>query len=469
MILSITELVGRFHPVLVHLPIGILLLASLFHFLSVKEKFIYLRPAVSVALLWGLLSAVASCISGFLLSKTDDYDAALISKHQWLGIATAVVSGIAYYLSRKESKFLPGVMVLMVLLIVITGHLGGSITHGSDYLVKAFSSGKANAEAKQIPPVANVQEAAVYADIVKPILETKCYGCHGPNKQKGKLRLDGPEFILKGGKNGKAVIPGKTEGSELIERIFLPGEDDDHMPPKAKPQLSKQEMDLLHWWVSTGAGFNNKVKETPQTEKIKPALLALQSRPVQEEVRLPDIPEAKVEKAADAIIKQLKGKGIAVSPVAQNSNYLSVNFIAADSNTKNDLVLLESLKKQIIWLRLGDTKITDAELGLVGKLTTLTRLYLERTPVTDKGIASLKNLSSLTYLNLTGTKVTAAGIRQLSTLANLKQVYLYQVSVSGNEFNELKKVFPKTLIDTGGYKIQALEGDTTRVKAPKIN
>lgn len=342
--ISIGEFIGRFHPVLVHLPIGILLLAAVFQFLTGKEKYQSLHTAVTVALFWGMLSAVASCISGFLLSRSDDYDEALISKHQWLGIAVAVTAAIAYYLQKKNNKHIKWVMAVLSLLIIITGHLGGSITHGSDYLTKAFSSGNGKMSETKRKPIANVQEAVVYADVIQPILETKCWGCHGPNKQKGKLRLDAPDFILKGGKDGKIITAGKADESNLIERILLPKGNEDHMPPKEKSQLSRQDIELLHWWVSSGADFNKKVKELPQTEKIKPALLALQTGKVQEEAIVADIPDLAVEKADDKIIQQLKQRGIAVVPVAQNSNYLLASFVAVDSVTEKDLQLLDPIK-----------------------------------------------------------------------------------------------------------------------------
>lgn len=466
---SILELIGRFHPVLVHLPIGILLLAALFQLLSAREKFQSLHAATGIALFWGMLFAIASCISGYLLSTTGDYDEELIFKHQWFGIAVAVTSIVANYLHKRKNKKNKWVMIVMVLLIIITGHLGGSITHGSDYLTGAFSADSKEVSATKRKPIPDVQQAVAYSEVIKPILESKCYGCHGPNKQKGKLRLDQPEFILKGGKDGKIIVEGKADESVLIKRVLLPKENKDHMPPKEKPQLSKQELELLHWWVSSGTDFNKKVNQLSQTEKIKPVLLALQSAEIPEEITLSDIPDKPVDKADPALIQKLKERGVAIFPVSQNSNYLSANFVAVDSITENDLQLLEPLKKQLISLKLGNSKITDANLVVIAKLLSLTRLFLERTAITDKGIVQLKRLSQLQYLNLVGTKVTAKGLEQLKELKNLQKVFIYQTSIAGNEWNNLKKIFPKTMLDTGGYKVSSLPTDTVKVKAPKTN
>ncbi|HQX86001.1 MAG TPA: hypothetical protein PKV23_10970, partial [Aestuariivirga sp.] len=102
-------------------------------------------------------------------------------------------------------------------------------------------------------PIANVQQAVVYTDIVQPILQSKCYSCHGPAKQKGKLRLDEPPFIDKGGEEGKVLIAGNAGESEMIKRLLLPLDNKDHMPPKQKSQLTKAEIELLSWWVASGA------------------------------------------------------------------------------------------------------------------------------------------------------------------------------------------------------------------------
>jgi uncharacterized membrane protein/mono/diheme cytochrome c family protein len=464
-LLSITDLVARLHPSLVHLPIGILLLAALFYLLSRKEKYRSLSAAVPVALFWGMICAIASAISGFLLSRTDDYDAQLVSKHQWFGIATAVVSIVAWYLSKKDHRQLKWTILLMVLLIFITGHLGGSLTHGSDYLTKAFSSQGSMIKRKAIP---DVQNATVYSDIIQPILEARCYRCHGPDKQKGKLRLDGQEYILKGGEDGKIIVPDRPGESDMIERILLPKEDDDHMPPKEKPQLTQQDIDLLHWWVSNGADFTKKVNAFSQPDKIKPILFALQSGELRGELELAlsDVPEKSVEKADEKILKQLIDRNVAITPVAANSNYLSANFIAVDTVQITDLKLLQSLKKQLLWLKLGDKKLSTDHLAELSDLFALTRLHLERTGLTDEALKFLSKLQHLKYLNLTGNSITLKGIEQLKDLEELTHLYIYQTEIRNADTIAMKKIFPKATIDVGGYDVPFLPADTTEVKPP---
>ena len=467
LLFSLTELAGSFHPLFVHLPIGILLLAALFQLLSQKEKYQSLSSAVDISLFLGMCSAIASCISGYLLSGSGDYDENLIFNHQWSGIALAIISILTWYLNR-QGRPITWITILMVLLIVLTGHLGGSITHGSDYLTRAFAAEETEQSQEKRKPIPNVQQALAYQDVIKPILVSKCYKCHGPNKQKGKLRLDMPDFILKGGKGGKAIIAGNTDESELIKRILLSKDSDDHMPPIEQPQLTKTELDLIHWWVSSGADFDKKVADLVQSEKIKPVLLSLQSEEKLEKELVSDIPEKEVEQADTKVVQELLARGVAVIPVALNSNYLSINFVALDSITDSDLQLLQSLSKQIIWLKIGDTNLDNDKLKSLLKLTSLSRLSIERTAVNDTGIAMLTSLPNLTYLNLVGTTVTVNGLMQLKSLKELRQIFLYQTSISGQEFSQLNKIFPKAVIDTGGYKLKFLESDTVELKSARV-
>ena len=458
-----TELIGRFHPVLVHLPIGILLLAGLFQLLALKPKYASLHAATSIALFWGMISAILSCISGYLLSQSGDYDEKLVDTHKWFAIATASVSLIAYLFNRWENEFAKWVILLMIPLIIITGHLGGSLTHGSDYLTKGFSK-EEDSTGKEIKPIADVQEANVYADIVQPIFESKCYSCHNKSKKKGKLRLDEPAFILKGGKDGEVIKPGNADESDMMRRLLLPRNDEDHMPPKEKPQLKDNEIALLHWWIATGATFDKKTKDLEQPERMKPVLLALQK-----EVKkiLPDLPQTPVEQADEKAIQKIKDSGIIVFPVARNSNYLKANFVTVDSITYNDIVLLLPLKKQLVWLDLSQKNIPDSLLTPIAQLTKLTRLQLDNTPITDKGLVFLQPLVNLQYLNLVGTKVTAQGVIQLKALPKLQALYLYKTFISSSDWAVLKNNFPKVTLDTGNYYVPILETDTTIVKPPE--
>lgn len=418
----------------------------------------------------GVIAAFLSCITGWILSLTDDYDKRLVSWHMWMGIATAFTSLLLYAKSVNPKFGISRKLLTLILLtlILVTGHLGGSLTHGSDYLTKPLADvfGKDTLANAVIKPIPNVQEAYVYNDVVKPILQTKCYSCHGENKQKGKLRMDDSLLLMKGGKDGKVIHAGNAKESEMIKRLLLPVDNEDHMPPKEKSQPSENQIVLLEWWISQGAGFGKKVKEVSQPDKIVPVLFALQKTNVVVKEAM-DIPVSKVVEADPIVIEKMRSRGIVVLSVAQNSHYLQANFVTDTVISNEDLQLLSAIKKQLIWLKLGYTNISDVGLTTIGILENLTRLSLEHTSISDSGLRALLSLRNLQYLNLVGTSVTSQGVLQLKNLQSLRSLYLYQSKVNMTDWSVIKNAFPKTSIDSGNYFVPTLMTDTTLVKSNK--
>lgn len=464
-LLNITDFIAHLHPALVHLPIGILLIALILQLLAVKEKFAAFRHVISIILLVGLISAVLSCITGFLLFRSSDYDKTLVSWHMWMALTLTFTTFALYArinfgrgLDRTSNLLGIGLFVL----IMITGHLGGSLTHGEDYLSGALHASE-DASPAVIPPIANVQEAAVYDSIVKPVLVVGCYSCHGPNKQKGGLRLDNPAAIAKGGKDGIVLIAGKADSSMLIRRMLLPESDEDHMPPRGHRQLSRQQQELLSWWVEQGADFSKKVKELPQPEKIRPALLALQhsAAVTDKELLIPDEP---VDPPDSKPMTALKDAGVVVMPVAQNSNYLSANFSGVPGAGLVSLLL--PLRKQLVQLDLSNTGIGDSAAKVISQCTGLRYLVLSNTKITDRSLASLASLPELRVLNLVGTQVTGEGLLSMQPPKHLHALYLYHTKVDGKYWEKLKGLFKGAVLDSGGYSLPKLVTDTAIVRSP---
>ncbi|MEJ7692392.1 c-type cytochrome domain-containing protein [Daejeonella sp.] len=418
---------------------------------------------LKLVVLFGVLSAFVACVTGYLLSYSGDYDGDLIDWHMWMGLGVLGVS-ILLYVQIVYSPFNISHKVLtlaLFILISVAGHLGGSLTHGTDYL--SFSLSASADTSTIIKPIGNVQEANAYADVIQPMLKIKCYGCHGPNKQKGGFRMDSPASLMKGGKKGVNIVPGKANESELLKRLLLPAEDKKHMSPKEKPQLDEKQIAIIGWWIDQGASFDKKVKDLQQTENIKSYLLALQHAPPKKEAPA-TIPQKTVEAADNKSLTALDARGVLILPVAKNSNYLMANFITATKITDADLRLLLPLKKQLIWLKLGGVPLTDSSLSILGQCTGLTVLHLNNTSITDQSLASLKTLSRLNTLNVVGTKVTEVGLKELQGLKQLRFLYLYQTQVNRRNWSVLEGMFPKTRIDSGGYVLKTLSTDTIKKK-----
>ena len=466
--MSLTEVIGRFHPVFVHLPIGILLLALLLQWLSVKPRYTLSHAVIKLVWWLGIAGALLSCITGYMLSLSADYEAEAVNIHMWLGFSVAALSMfVGYRIFTRSFGVLPkAISFLLFLVVVITGHYGGVLTHGSDYISAGLFNDEEDEGEVIRKPIANVQEAVAYKDIIEPLLQAKCYSCHSDRKQKGRLRLDSPDWINKGGKNGEVIISGDADGSELMKRLLLPPEDEHHMPPRQKPQLRESEINLIHWWIANGSNYDKKVNQIDQPEKIKTVLASLEANNSRERKITRLVPEEPVEAASEKVLQALKSKGVIVMPVAAGTNYLMANFITAPDFSNKDMPLLAPLKKQLVSMKAGNTKLGDESMKTIGNFNNLMFLQINNTAVTDSGLAYLKGLKALQSLNLVNTAVTYQGLDNLKHLKNLTHIYIYNTRITSAHYSALKKQFPETVIDTGGYSVPALASDTMYVTKP---
>jgi mono/diheme cytochrome c family protein len=272
-----------------------------------------------------------------------------------------------------------------------------------------------------------------FAKQIQPILRQNCVKCHGPEKQKGKLRLDSKEVAMKGGKDGVVIVAGDADKSELYRRIILPKGHDDIMPNEGDP-LSKEQTDLVRVWINQGA-------EWPETAA------ANETAPSNPLAGLPtDFKPSANEAKASSKLAQL---GIDVRPIAINVHWTEANFRPQGTNINDAAIAPLKDVTSLTDLNLAGTKISDAGLAAVAALTNLTRLHLELTPITDPGLAHLKKLSNLNYLNLYGTAVTDAGLEHLKGLRNLRHLYVWQTKVTDDGVKKLKAVLTNVEISTG--------------------
>lgn len=467
-VLSVTDILGRFHPLLVHLPIGILLLAVVLQWVSGTGRFSNLRPALPLVLLLGMISALASCLTGYFLSLAGDYDLDLVNRHQWLGILTAIISIVWYWMERRQvrDRYLQVSSLAVGALITITGHFGGALTHGEDYLSELLSNPEKPGPA--LAAIPDVQNALLYKQVVNPILEARCYSCHGPNKQKGKLRLDNPAAIQKGGEDGAVIVSGKPEESELIKRLLLSMDSKEHMPPRNKAQLTDQEISLLHWWVATGMDFTKKINEIPQPETIRPVLAALAKGTLAEPLpKSGEWPSAPVNPADSSLLNRLENSGIMVIPVSRTSNYLTANFISAISVPDSLYSLLGGLGQQLVSLKIDGQVFSDSAVAVIAGCRQLRKLFLTNGKLSDAQLTLLAKLPNLQVLNLAGTQVTVKGLGAFSRNKTLKRLFLYNSGISGGDWPALRQSLKAVALDSGNYQVPTLATDTQIVKAPK--
>ncbi len=243
---------GRAHPVLLHAPLGILPAIAVLEFGSALLR----RPTpwgAVLTLAWlCALSAAAATASGLVLAGNGDYHGETVGQHKIAGIVLGALSVLAAILACLSRRAPFRVVLLAALGVMVpAGHLGGTMTHGRDFLFAPLRELAPKPDVAATPAV----PASEFERTIRPLLERTCTSCHNEDKQKGELLLTTVEGIQKGGENGAVLVPGKPDESPLLVRCELPSDHDDHMPPAEKPQPTAAELQALRAWIAAGAAF----------------------------------------------------------------------------------------------------------------------------------------------------------------------------------------------------------------------
>ena len=470
--------VGRFHPMIVHFPIGLILLAGILEaFAAFHRPFRVLRYSSGVVLFLGSVSAVGAAIAGYLLSLEGGYDPALVRTHMWLGFAVAAGAVAATVLKIRTQRRHPrsldrvyaAVVAATVATLLLAGHVGGSLTHGAGYLtyylpeqVKSLLvPSEARAGTRRI---ANIDSAFVYQDLVVPVLEARCTSCHNASKEKGRLRLDSREGLLEGGDNGTIIVAGIPEESELLRRITLPPDDEKAMPPDGAPPLDIGETELIRWWIANGASFEQRVGDVEEIP-TSVATLFLRVAPPRPEKKggVYALSATPADPRAVAAVRRL---GFGVQEVSGDVPLLQVTAVNIRSRVGDaELKALLPLARQITWLDLGGTRVGNAGLAVIARMPNLTRLFLEGTAVGDEGLKHLKALKHLEYLNLHGTSVTDAAVEHLAAVEGLRSVYLWETQVSDEGAKRLRETDDELDVVLGA-ELATQDSTSARMKRP---
>ncbi len=461
--------IGHFHPVLLHLPIGVFSLilfqelGAIFGSRTSERKATPMFP-----MFFGAASAIVAVIAGFLLfhGHAEDYGSnAIAERHLWGGLIFAVAAVFTFIVKSwtvSNPAFYRLLLFSSVGIMAFASHDGATLTHGEGYLTKYAPEPLRRAmgiEEKKAPKEKDALAAPagsqlVYADIVAPILERRCVQCHKESKAKGKLRMDTFEMLVKGGSDGPAIEAGSAAKSHIIERIELPKDDEDHMPPEGKPAIEAHEIAVLKWWIDSGADAKKAVNEieipTPINEaiaKLAAAGSTQAAQPAVKEAPKPTGPDAALQSAVSGISKEFPG---ALTFESQQSSALTFTAVSLRGNFDDaGFKKLEKLLPHLVTLDLSATKVTDHSIALLASASQLRMIRLAETSITDASIESLLKLPSLESINLYGTKVTDAGVSKLSALPNLKRLYLWQTAVTPEAVKALKAKLPSCEIITG--------------------
>ncbi len=440
---------GRFHPLILHLPIGALLLTFFLDIIGRLKKN-YPKTTIKYALGFSSFFSILACIFGYFLSLEGGYSEDVLDIHFWTGIASAILITALFLLANKKEKhakrlFFP-LFVTTIIGISIAGHFGSVLTHGDNYITEYI---KPLPKAKTIT---HIDSLNMYDDVVLKIFDNKCIECHNTSKRKGELALHSKESILKGGESGDVIELGNAGKSMLYEHILLPISDEKHMPPEGKPQLTKDEIWLIQYWLNRSENIDTKVIAMPKSDTLNKLLnkyLVFNKK--------------QIEEASFSDIQAVEATGFLVRKLVPNKPELWVKF-NKDSITKKSVKELVNLREQIVELDLSNSTLTDDMTSEIKKLKNLEKLNLSNTDITDKTLLNIKESKSLNTLNLVKTSISDKGLESLLSSIDLERVYVWETNVTKNAAEQIQNKFNVNLnngVSEGFVKI-------TQIKAPVL-
>ena len=376
---EIIKYLGNFHPVVLHLPIG----AFLFTFLLfVSQKYLKsnFNSAVRMGLLFSFITSIITSIFGYILHLNGDYDSVLVDRHMWLAIATTILIGFVLYLHKKQKPYnhVLSSFVFATVLLTITGHNGGSLTHGKDYL-------KLPDFEKEIS-IVSYDSIHVFNQVISPILDSKCVKCHNTGKSKGNLMLSSIDKILLGGEKGQIIKSNSSVDSRLYTYLNLPIDDEMHMPPDGNSQLNDNEKELIKLWIDEGADFYNfrKMNDDNFSKEILSFL--------PKEIASVDPPNR------NDLVRLIENE-FRIERISVENNFIDIKY-QGKSFKQSYLRLLSKVSDNIKRLDLSFVDLSSIDLSRVDDFDNLTYLNLNNTKLTTKKLQKLDlNIQTLILSN----------------------------------------------------------------------
>jgi len=420
------DYLGKFHPVVLHLPIGAMVFTFVLVLLALRDQ----NPAtgtIKIGLIFSFFGALISSLLGYLLYQSGGYDEASVQNHLILGWASTFGIGLLWYLLERvvfQKVFAP-IFFTVLVAIGLTGHFGGTITHGEGYL--DFP------EPAPVEVAVNLDSIQLYSQAVAKIFDSKCVSCHNYSKRKGGLAMHLPQALLEGGERGMPYEIGNVAESRLIRYANLPLEDDLHMPPQGRPQLTPTEIELLSHWIASGASFDHTVAYAQLPETVQEAMDVFLPKP------LPDVPPL----SSDDVLA-LQENGFRVSSFLANTPFIQVKFEKKELDPKAIGALVD-VADQLVELELANTMIAPLLWDKLPQFKQLQKLRLDNTNTSDEQLQKLMELP-LRSLNLAGTSITASGISLLSEHPQLEQLYAWNTQVTRQEESTLQEKTPIKLV-----------------------
>lgn len=446
---------GRFHSLIVHFPIALILLVPVLELAAIRPRFLHLRGAVRCVLGLALVSAIVAPLLGWSMAWSGAFSGPLATQHMWGGAAISfgcwgcwTLNGLHALRNRHPPMHVAYVAALFATagLVPFAGYRGGQLAHGEGHITDHLPDsaremlGLHSSEKDSAPAGSDVGPDTLYGARIQPIFSARCTSCHGANKRRAQLRLDSYAAVMRGGEDGPVVRAGDLKGSELFRRITLSHEHEEFMPAEGKKALSTDEVKQIERWITAGASATlaaDDVLGLPAASRVVA------------EVTIEEIDPAEVQRSraafVDAVIR-LRGRYPHVldyesrgsADLHLNASLLNERFGDAE------LADFAPLAGHIVFADLSGTAVTDDSAPVISGMTRLRALHLRNTRISDATLQSLSSLDQLEVLNIFGTSITASALTSIERLPKLRQLYAAETRIS-NETSEWNR--PKQMGD----------------------
>ena len=437
---------GKLHPLALHFPIVFGILTGIYFLFFSKQRFQPELEKLLIAINAFCSSLVA--LLGIFLAKQGTYQGEIFDLHKWGGATIAVFSWLFLFVLNTSDLFKKFIAIVFLVILIGATHKGAQLTHGIDALRFPEKTNKVDEESLSTDSASTVYEVAV-----APILIQKCISCHGPGKMKGDLRLDSPEYILRGGESGNILHSGLSGIPVLLRMIHLPLEDKDHMPPDGKLQLNGNELSIITNWINKGSDFDLLLKELAVDDSlsflIKNYIAA--NQPTEIKTDLPDLSEFNTDYCT-------------VQYLYFGSDEVDVNFFQGSFYNRKTLEKLLKIKDNIVSLNMQNMPLTAEDMDIILQFRSLRKLNLNSSGLGLTEIEKLISLSELQSLAICGIDINEEEIDNLLADASFSAINIWSKNINKNQLKNLVVKYPDIRFTIGDN----MEEETMQINAPFI-
>ncbi len=434
-VLDASSFFGRLHPLLVHLPIGFIILSILLEAYSGLFKSKIGNKVISFSWFLGFLASGLSALFGWLLAQTGLYIEDDLYLHKLFGFILVGLTFIAWIIRLSFFKdliagnFKSFTNLAIILILIVTGHYGGNMTHGENYLFEYAPESIKNrfiSNENSAPEIStSLDSIKLYSNIIEPIFTNKCLSCHNNEIKRGNLDLSSLPLLLEGGNAGSPIDKLDPRKSLLFKRITLPIDDIKFMPPDG-PIVSYDEINAILWWIENSDKSNEVLSSVEIPDEIKISLnniykIDFSDKEWFEKISVQKLDESKLTNIDNSIFQ--------IKFISSDKKFVSVKYLK-NNLSEDEFKQLENIKDHIAYLFIKNSNLSDKSLNNFLNFKNLVNLDLQKNSISDEGIKILQKLENLEILNLYGTKISKNSLEIIKGYKNLKRVYVWETKIS---------------------------------------